>query len=266
MRRYSLAEASRLLRMPRRVIDSLLAAGFVHALRGSRGRFELAFQDLVVLRAAQNLVSARVPAARIARTLARLRRQLPDVPPARLRVEAMGRSIVVREADSRFVADTGQYLLAFDVVADAGEVRAIAGPESVSADEWLVRAGALEEHDPARAAAAYREAMRLSPSHPAAYANLGCLLHAQGHNDEAHAVYEEALSHGALDATLLFNFAVLLEDRGDLAAAERRYREAITLDPEFADAHCNLGLLYERMGEARGALRHLRTYRQLARK
>jgi tetratricopeptide (TPR) repeat protein len=267
MRRYSLAEASRLLRMPRRLIDALVAAGFVATGRGRAGRPDLGFQDLVVLRAAQNLVAAHLPAPRIARTLANLRRQLPDVPPSRLRVEAMGRSIVVREPTGRYVADSGQYLLAFDVAAEHGEVRFIGRADDVTeAADWIERAGALEEHDANGAVAAYRRAIETDATDPAGYANLGRLLHALGRHDEAVAVYESGLRQARADATLLFNFGVLLEDRERLADAVQCYRGALRLDPEFADAHCNLGLLYERLGEPKGALRHLRTYRLLARR
>jgi tetratricopeptide (TPR) repeat protein len=220
-----------------------------------------------VLRAAQNLVAAHLPAARIARTLANLRRQLPDVPPSRLRVEAVGRSIVVREPEGRYVADTGQYLLAFDVAAEHGEVRFIGrADETVDAADWIARAGALEDHDPEGAVAAYRQAIEADHANAAAYANLGRLLHTLGRHDEAMAVYESGLRQARTDPTLLFNFGVLLEDRERLADAVQCYRGALRLDPAFADAHCNLGLLYERLGEPQGALRHLRTYRLLARR
>jgi tetratricopeptide (TPR) repeat protein len=253
--------------MPRRLIDALVAAGFVATGRGRNGRPDVGYQDLVVLRAAQNLLAARLPAARIARTLANLRRQLPDVPPSRLRVEAVGRSIVVREPAGRYVADSGQYLLAFDVAAEHGEVRFIGrADEACDAAGWLARAGALEEHDAEGAVAAYRQAIDADAAEPAAYANLGRLLHALGRHDEAIAVYDSGLRQARADATLLFNFAVLLEDRARLADAVQCYRGALRLDADFADAHCNLGLLYERLGEPQSALRHLRTYRLLARR
>ena len=268
--------ASRLLAIPRRVIEGLIAAGFVVPAAGPRGQPRLTFQDLVVLRAAQGLALAAVPARRIARTLARLREQLPDVPAGRLRVEAVGKTIVVREGEGRWVADSGQYLLAFEVAAVAGEVRFIGrtpaedahgAPASATAAaaDWFGQALALEERDPRAAPAAYRRAIEQDAACSGAYANLGRLLHAEGRLDEAQALYEAGLAACNADATLLFNLAVLLEDRGRHDDAARRYHEALALDPDFADAHCNLGLLYERAGNARAALRHLSAYRQLTR-
>jgi len=271
-----LQAASRLLGIPRSVIDGLIAAGFVVPVSGPRGHARLNFQDLVVLRAAQGLAVAAVPARRIARTLSRLREQLPDVPPGRLRVEAVGKTIVVREGAGRWVADTGQYLLAFEVAAEQGEVRFIAAPAppaqpaaAASRDapdaDWFEEALALEERDPHAAPAAYRRAIAQDASCSGAYANLGRLLHAEGRLDEAEALYEAGLRACDADATLLFNLAVLMEDRGRTEEAARRYLEALDLEPEFADAHCNLGLLYERTGNERAALRHLAAYRALTR-
>jgi tetratricopeptide (TPR) repeat protein len=279
-----LQAASRLLGIPRRVIDGLIAEGFVVPAPGPRGHPRLNFQDLVLLRAAQGLATAAVPARRIARTLARLREQLPDVPAGRLRVEAIGKTIVVREGRERWVAESGQYLLAFEVAADRGEVRfmaaapaqAEASPDAASTsrgsargaanEDWFEQGLALEERDPGAASTAYRQAIEQDASCSGAYANLGRLLHADGHLDEAEAVYETGLRACDADATLLFNLAVLLEDRGRNDDAARRYREALALEPDFADAHCNLGLLYERSGNERAALRHLAAYRQLTRR
>lgn len=270
--------------MPRRVIDGLIAAGFVVPAPGPRGHPRLNFQDLVVLRAAQGLATAALPARRIARTLARLREQLPDVPAGRLRVEAVGKTIVVREGEERWVADSGQYLLAFEVAADRGEVRFIAPaftpapagapsnasqrgrPRGAANEDWFGHALNLEERDPRAAPAAYRRAIEQDGACSGAYANLGRLLHADGRLDEAQVVYETGLAACAADATLLFNYAVLLEDRGRNEEAARRYGEALALEPDFADAHCNLGLLYEREGNDRAALRHLAAYRQLMRR
>ena len=212
------------------------------------------------------MFSAHVPAARIARTLARLREQLPDVPPGRLRVEAVGKSIVVREDARRWVADSGQYLLAFEVTTEHGDVRFIGRRQTPADDEdWFERGVALEEREPDAAQESYRRAIAQDATCSAAYANLGRLLHCAGRLADAQAVYETALRVCTADATLLFNFAVLLEERGQLGEAERRYRDALDADPSFADAHCNLGLLYERTGNAQAALRHLAAYRQLSR-
>ncbi|HSV20563.1 MAG TPA: tetratricopeptide repeat protein [Casimicrobiaceae bacterium] len=258
--------ASRLLGLPKRVIDGLIAAGFVVPSEGPRGQPRLNFQDLVVLRAAQGLAAAALPARRIARALTRLREQLPDVPPGRLRVEAVGKTIVVREGDERWVADSGQYLLAFEVAAAQGEVRFINRvPAPAPTANWFEQALDLEERDPRAAPDAYRRAIAQDAACSGAYANLGRILHAQGKLDEAQALYEAGLRACDADATLLFNLAVLLEDRGALDEAAQRYLQALALEPDMADAHCNLGLLYERTGNARAALRHLSAYRQLTR-
>jgi tetratricopeptide (TPR) repeat protein len=265
-RLYSLTQASHLLGIPRRLVTGLVDAGLVAPLPGPRGQPRFGFRELVALRAAQGLADSGLPPARIARALKRLREQLPGVAPQRLKIEAMGRTIVVREGSVRWAAESGQYLLAFEVMAEGGELHFIArDPPAAASQDWFARGLALEERAPKAAVQAYRRAIEHDASCCAAYANLGRLLHAAGQHAKAQAIYEAALRQGAIDATLLFNFAVLLEDRGRLDAAEQRYREALANDPALADAHCNLGLLYERIGDARGALRHLSAYRQLVR-
>ena len=54
-----------------------------------------------------------------------------------------------------------------------------------------------------------------------------------------------------------------LVEQGKLAAAADAYRTAVAADAGYADAHFNLSRLLEAQGDARGALRHLSTFRRL---
>src|SRR5881394_2628917 len=93
----------------------LIDAGFVSPARGPRNAWQFTFQDLIVLRTAQALADANVPARRITRSVRELRRRLPDeMPLSGLRIDAVADRIVVGEGNRRWQADSGQYLLAFD--------------------------------------------------------------------------------------------------------------------------------------------------------
>ena len=74
-------DVQRLLRLPRSTIRSLVHAGFVTPSRGARGAWRFSFQDLIVLRTAQALVDANVPARRITRSMRELKKRLPDAMP-----------------------------------------------------------------------------------------------------------------------------------------------------------------------------------------
>ncbi|HWV89384.1 MAG TPA: MerR family transcriptional regulator, partial [Burkholderiales bacterium] len=67
-------EVEKLLRLPRSTIRALVQAGFVTPSRGPRNALRFSFQDLIVLRTAQALAAAKVPAKRITRSLKELRR------------------------------------------------------------------------------------------------------------------------------------------------------------------------------------------------
>ncbi len=103
---YSLREVGKLLGLSRSVVYGLIEAGFVTPARGRRREYRFSFPDLVVMRAAQGLSEAKIPAARILRSLRRLRAQLPqELPLAGLRIEAVGDAVVVGEGEAQWQPD-----------------------------------------------------------------------------------------------------------------------------------------------------------------
>ena len=70
VQRFGVREVEKLLRLPRRTIHGLVKAGFVSPARGPRQAYLFSFQDLIVLRTAQALATAKVPARRIAASCA----------------------------------------------------------------------------------------------------------------------------------------------------------------------------------------------------
>ena len=264
---YSLRDVGRLLGLPRSIVCGLIDAGFVSPSRGRRHEFRFTFQDLVVLRAAQALVEAKLPTTRILRSLRRLRRQLPpQVPLSGLRVEAVGDAVVVREGEAQWQPDDGQYVLRFQVESPAGHLaflEAPRGPATPSGDALFEQGMYLEESDPVAASDVYRQAIAADPAHLGAYTNLGRLLHAHKRFAEAEAVYRQGLARCGADGTLLFNLAILLEDLQRPREAADAYRAALAHAPDLPEAHYNLALLCEAAGEQQEAIRHLAAYRRL---
>lgn len=282
---YSLREVGKLLGLSRSIVCGLIDAGFVTPSRGRRREYRFTFHDLVLLRAAQGLSEARLPPARIVRSLRRLRAQLPErIPLAGLRIEAVGDAVVVNEGVTQWQPDDGQYVLRFQVdspggrlsflsegrsagAADAARERAAneraEAADERAANECFGRAATLESSDSGAAAAAYRAALAANPAFLAAYTNLGRILHERHELAEAEEAYRQGLAHCGKDATLLFNLAVLLEDMHRPADAAASYRAALELEPEMSDAHYNLALLCEAQGMRQEALRHLSAFRKL---
>jgi tetratricopeptide (TPR) repeat protein len=270
---YSVRDVQRVLRLSPAVTRGLIRAGFVKAARGPRRAYRLSFQDLIVLRTARALIDARVPAKRIRRSLEKLRRELPAaVPLSGLAISAVGDHVVVRDGETRWQADSGQYLLELDVTLEDGVLQVVehkvaaepaAAPAPEAARDWFAEGLTLENTDPAGAVAAYRQAADESPHNAAAWINLGRLLHVLGRAAEAEEVYRRGLEHVGLDPLLLYNQAVLLEDIGKTAAALDAYQSALARDPALADCHYNLARLYESLGKQQHAIRHLGEYRRL---
>lgn len=263
---YSLREVGKLLGLSRAVVLGLVDAGFVTPTRGGRREYRFSFPDLVVMRAAQGLAEAEIPATRILRSLRRLRTQLPsEMPLAGLRIEAVGDAVVVSEGERQWQPDDGQYVLQFQVASPQGRLTFIAKKpaDDASAEGVFEDAVALEDEHPAQALDAYRRAISLKPDHCDAHVNLGRLLHEHGKLKQAEAAYLEGLDRCGPDATLLYNLAVLQEDLKQPQAAAQTYRAALDAEPDLSDAHFNLARLCANLGLQQEALRHWSAFRRL---
>ena len=267
MHQYGVREVEKLLRLPRSTIRALIDAGFVSPARGPRKAWRFSFQDLIVLRTAQALVAAKVPAKRITRSVRELRRHLPAAMPlSGLSICAVADKVVVKEGASRWQAESGQYLLAFEGDPANGSLSVLerkpAAPKA-SATDWFDRGIDLEEADPLGALQAYAEAISLDPKLVDAHVNRGWLLHEAGRFEEAEHAYRAAITACGSEPLLLYNLGVLLVDMDRKKEAVEVYESALRANPGFADCHYNLALLCEELGMAREAIRYMAQYRKL---
>jgi predicted Zn-dependent protease len=267
VQQYGVREVQKLLRLPRSTIRALIDAGFVSPSRGPRKAWRFSFQDLIVLRTAQALVAAKVPAKRITRSVKELRRHLPQAMPlSGLSICAVADRVVVKEGASRWQAESGQYLLAFEGDPAAGSLSVIERKKPaprVCAQEFFDRAVDLEETDPGAALAAYAEAIAADPKLVDAHVNRGWLLHEAGRFAEAEQAYRAGISACPGEPLLLYNLGVLLADVDRKKEALEVYEWALQANPGFADCHYNLALICEELGMPREAIRHMAQYRRL---
>jgi len=276
MQTYSANDIERILRLSRTTLRGLIKNGFVKPTRGARRELRFSFQDLIVLRTARALIEAKIPKRRINRSMQDLRRHLPDSAPlSGLSIGAIGEQVVVRDGKSHFQADSGQYVLGFDVSVEDGVLRVVEhkrpessqstvkDQESQDMESWFEQALELEGTDPKAARAAYQRVIDIDPDNRAAWINLGRLAHEHHQTREAEDIYQRAVRQLGPDPLLMFNLGVLLEDLGRPAAALDAYQSAITEDPNLADGHFNLARLYEELGKPQHAIRHLGQYRRL---
>jgi tetratricopeptide (TPR) repeat protein len=254
-------------------------AGLVSPALTSRGEAIFSFQDVVLFRAARDLLNADVPERKIRAAVAALRRQLPsDLPLSALRISALGEEVLVRDDEGAWAPATGQLQIDF-ASAPATPTRAptrargaVSEPvdearspaDARPADHWYDAGVDLEASDPAAAMEAYRRTLEVEPRHPDAHLNLGRLLHEAGELEAAETHYRAAADLAPNDAGARYNLGVVLEDLKRWSPAIAAYREALRLDDGLAAAHFNLARLLQAKGRAAEALRHLARYKSLA--
>jgi tetratricopeptide (TPR) repeat protein len=267
MHQYGVGEVERLLRLSRSTIRALVGAGFVSPARGPRNAWLFSFQDLIVLRTARALATAKVPAKRITSSMKELRRHLPGAMPlCGLSICAVGNRVVVKEGGRRWQADSGQYLLGFEGDPGNGSLSVIERGERqapASAEDWFERGMALESEDAEAAREAYERAVVANPALLSAHINLGALLHEAGRLAQAERAYRDAIEACGSDPGLMYNFGVLLADMDRKSEAMEAYEAALRGDPALADCHFNLALLCQELDKPREAIRHMAQYRRL---
>jgi tetratricopeptide (TPR) repeat protein len=273
---YRTREVADLLGITPARVRRFVRAGLLDAPRDSRG-YHFSFQDLVLIRAATELEAEDLSASQVGRALRALRRQLPGRPLSAVRVSSETGQVVVREGESAWEPESGQFVLRLGegLRAQRGTAKRelsipFASPRRADPEdeqgpaEWFEIGCELEAESPAEARAAYTRALELAPDHPGAHLNLGRLLHEEGNLTAAEGHYRAALATEPRSAIAAFNLGVALEDAGKMERALEAYLRAVASDPELADAHYNLSRLYEEMGDRSAALRHLRNYSMLS--
>lgn len=267
---YRASDVARMLDLGVPQVRELARAALGGGRRGARGELRFSFQDLVLLRAARELVRARVPAARVRRSLERLRAQLPEGRSlAAVRIAADGDRVVVRDGERLWHPESGQALFDFGVADVAAEVAplladAAAAEAPRSADHYYEWGCDLEDGAPEQAEDAYRRALELDAAHYGANLNLGRLRHEAGDATAAERHYRRALAARPGDSVALYDLGVALEDAGRETEALAAYEESLAADPSQLDAHHNAARLCERLGRRERALRHLAAWRRMS--
>lgn len=266
---YPTREVVAILGLTPAQVRGWVRAGFLSPGRGPRGAFRFSFQDLLVLRAAEGLLAAKIPARRVRRALRRLRDQLGEGRSMTgVHITAEGDDVVVRDGETRWEPESGQVIFDFGVAEVAERVApflAAASPKgSLEAEDWYGWGCDLEDASPDQAREAYRRALEIDADHAGALVNLGRMLQGAGMPGIAEAHYRHALEAHPDDETAAFNLGVVLEDLGRPGEALEAYERAIASDASFADAHFNAARICEVLGQRAAALRHLKAYRKLS--
>lgn len=272
MKAYSTREIAELLGMAPERIRALARTAFVNPQRDARGHLRFSFQDIVLLRTAQGLLSGEQSPRRVWRAMRTLGKQQQNGRPlSSVKMRIQGEDLLVSAGNTTWNPESGQTLFDFsrDRAADRVSLlerrgQARASQVAKSADDWFELGIALEQVGATLdAEAAYRSAFASDPAHVDSRINLGRLRHAAQALPEAESLYREALALDPQHGVAHFNLGVVLEDRGALKEAMQMYERALACDPPVAEAHFNLARLYEHKGDQQAALRHLSSFKRL---
>lgn len=118
---------------------------------------------------------------------------------------------------------------------------------------------------PDSAVAMYERAIKLLPSEPELYKDLGILYRQLGNLDSSIAALEKACSLPGASDIMFFNLGRSYEDAGKIQQAIRAMRRCLELSPELAQAHIALARLFAALPESRdSAAFHLEYVRRTA--
>ena len=240
---YTAEQISSLSGLPLDVVVELTTFGLLERRENLYG-----FRDLAAARQIAGLFAAGVALSTITRSLADIRKWLPDAALSNLKLYPVSADKLLIEHVKGHTDQTGQFMLPV-------------GATDENPDELFEQAQAAEEaNDLAMAERLYRRVMRIDPSDPAAAFNLGNLLRGTGRKVEAEKAYRSATKADPRFAEAWYNLADLLDDKGEPDKAIVSLKRAVAADPDYADAIFNLGLLYQRGDRHADAAQYWRRY------
>jgi tetratricopeptide (TPR) repeat protein len=243
---YTAQQLVALAKVPESVVEQLAMFGLIEARGGLYG-----FQDLAAARQIAALLGSGVPLSVITRSLAEVRKWLPEARLSNLRVfPEAGDRVLIEQLKGR-TDESGQFVLPIDAKGD-------------DADALFEQAQAAEEaNDAATAERLYRRIMKIDPSDAAAPFNLGNLMNSEGRAVEAEAAFRAAIAANPKYAEAWHNLADVLDEQGRTAEAVPCLVKALEANPGYGDAMFNLALFLQRLERHAEAAKWWRQYLRL---
>lgn len=285
---YSFAAVSTILDVPDTKLRYWAQIGFVGPSQREGTRQLYTFRDLVMVKAAKELIGRGFAPAEIRDTLLAARRSLQvyesdTAVMAKLRIAFDGTALVVQDGDAAFEA-SGQRVFDFGVaeLAEMAHVRLSGGGivaplvrssetprrstgKRPSAYDWFVEGLSIDgvQGKEDEAIACYRQALAADPGLAAAHTNLGSIAYRRGDRVGARASFERALAIDPEQSEARFNLANILFEDGETEVAAAELRRVLQSMPDFADAHYNLASALETLGGRLQAREHLQAFLRL---
>lgn len=262
-RSYTLPELAELLGVPRARIRSWVRARLVQPAAKEAGELQFDFRQMTAVKTLWKLTQAGVKVSRLRRWLDQLRAWFPDVedPLARLALlEQKTGHVLIRLEDGQLAEPSGQQHFDFETEPKPSP----AEPPCIHSEPWRQRAHYLENAgELAAAELAYRRALLEEGPDAELCFNLGNVLYALGHKEQAVERYRQAVELDTNYPEAWNNLGSALEELNQTSEALDAYRRAIALNPQYADPYHNLADTLDQMGQVKEAQRLWRSYLRL---
>jgi len=258
--RFSREEVQRILDLTAKQLDYWDRLRLVSLRKEQNNRF-YNFHDLIGLRTVKQLIESGVPASRLGRALAALRKGILNshAPLNELRIHSDGRDAVVERDGVRLDPLSGQLVMNFDTREMGEKVRVMSGR---SAEELFE--AALDSETEGLAAeqtiTAYERALIANPQKLEALINCGTLYYEMGNLERAKEYFCRAVESDSQSPLAHSNLGSVLEELGHLEEARQHLRSAVRIEPGYSDARYTLALVCERMNAFAEAFEHWQQY------
>ena len=227
-------------------------------------RFRFAFNDLLLMRMAKDLLPSRHHVGLFQRCFDRVRDFLePERSVTSLKLHNDEGRIVLSDGDALIEIETGQMLLRFGPQREIGKVEDRFGPARVR--ERFEEARRMAETDPLRALTLYSDLLGREPSNFEAHMRMATLLEREGDLASALRHLLGAAVIVPANAEVNLRLGTLYRLRDETENALQSFQRAVECDPLSLEAHRNLAELYDGLGRKRDALRHLSAIHRLSR-
>ena len=226
---YTADQLSSLSKVPNDILDQLAMFGLIEPKGGRYG-----FRDLAAARQIAALLASGVALSVVTKSLAEIRKWLPDAQLSNLRMFPESSDRILIEQMKGRTDKTGQFMLPVEASGD--------DPDAL----FAAAQAAEDDGDTAGAERFYRRLVKVDGGDAAARFNLANLLRAAGRTVEAEALYRDATKADPAFTAAWYNLADMLDDSGRTPEAITALHAAIKADPDYADAIFNLALLLQK--------------------
>ncbi len=240
---YSTDQIAALSKLSSEMILKLAQLGLLDERDGCFG-----FRDLASARQIAKLLADGVRLSEIIRAVSQIRKWLPDVGLANVRLHARPDYSLEIEQPGGRTDQHGQFVLVVD--------RSRNHPDDLFEQAQSAEAAG----NIAEAERLYRILMKSDPTDASAPFNLGNLLRVTARNVEAEAALRAATRVDPTFADAWYNLSDVLDEQGRSEAAIECLRTALRVAPDYADAMFNLALLLQRTNQYAEAADYWRRY------